>query len=192
VAATLSEVDAAGAVRRRAGIRAPRFSGVHAALGARFVSAEGRWLSLRAPGVRRPLMRVRDGWFVASHRSRFAWCRGKCHELRIFQERSLPLPVGARWLGSGAAFSPGGRQLAVAVTLRGRSRLAVADLRTRRWILAPDALDGYQTMAWSPSGRWLYFTAGDRELRAWQPGAATATRLPIEPGGTVMSIATAP
>jgi hypothetical protein len=106
-------------------------------------------------------------------------------------ERTLALPAGARSLGSEGAFSPNGVELALPISVRGRSRLAVANLRTRRWTLAPGELGGYQTAAWSPSGRWLYFTAGERDLRVWQVGSAITVPLPIEARGTVMSIATA-
>ncbi len=76
--------------------------------------------------------------------------------------------------------------------MRGRRRAAVVDVRSGRWTLVPEGrLGGYQVMAWSPSGRWLYFTAGDRRLYAWRLGAQNAVRLPVRPGGTVMSIATA-
>jgi hypothetical protein len=186
----LREVDGSGRVERRARIAVPRFSSVHAAPGLRFVASEGRWLTMRAPAARRPLMRVRDGWFVASHRSGLAWCRGRCHTLQLWRDGPLRLPRGARWLGSGGEFSPDGRRLALPIELGGGARLAVADLATGRWTLAPEKLAGYDTMAWSPSGRWLYFTAGERALRAWRPGSASATALPIRPRGTVMTIAT--
>jgi hypothetical protein len=68
----------------------------------------------------------------------------------------------------------------------------VADLRSRRWTLVPGKAGGYNTAAWSPSGRWLYFAAGGRRLSAWQPGAPSAVALPIRARGTVMSIAAAP
>jgi hypothetical protein len=47
-----------------------------------------------------------------------------------------------------------------------------------------------QALAWSPSGRWLYLSAGDQRLRAWRVGAEQALALPLRPGGRVLSIAT--
>jgi hypothetical protein len=166
---------------------------LHAAIERGFVVESGRWLLVWDILRDLPVRIATDSQFVAGQRWRFAFCRGLCRTVRVWRRtgpRSLALPPGARWLGSRGAFSPDERQLAIPISLHGRPRLAVADLHTRRWTLAPGELGGYQTAAWSPSGRWLYFTAGARELRAWQPGAATTVRLPIDPPGTVMSIAT--
>jgi hypothetical protein len=44
-------------------------------------------------------------------------------------------------------------------------------------------------MAWSPSGGRLYLATADGSLRARDPGAPRAQLLPVDPGGTVMSIA---
>jgi Tol biopolymer transport system component len=97
-----------------------------------------------------------------------------------------------RPLGSEGAFSPDGRRLALAVTRAGRQQAAIVDLATRRWTLVPGgAMRDYGAIAWSPSGRWLYFAGPDRGLFAWQAGAADAARLPIDAHGTVLSIAVA-
>jgi WD40-like Beta Propeller Repeat len=91
-----------------------------------------------------------------------------------------------------AAFSPDERWLAAGVSVRGHKRVAVVDVRAGRWTLVPDSrLAGYEVMAWSPSGRWLYFTAGGRRLFGWRLGAQDAVPLPVRAGGTIMSIATA-
>lgn len=75
----------------------------------------------------------------------------------------------------------------------GRTHAAAIDLRTREWSLVPGgALADYDAMAWSPSGRRLYLASADGRLRAWLPGAPRAELLPVDPGGTVMSIATSP
>jgi hypothetical protein len=50
-------------------------------------------------------------------------------------------------------------------------------------------LTGYRAVAWSPSGRWVYFTGRRHRVFAWSPSAAPRP-LPIDTGGTVMSIAT--
>jgi sugar lactone lactonase YvrE len=101
------------------------------------------------------------------------------------------MPPGVRPLGDDGAFSPDGARLAVGVLVDDRPGVAVVNLRTWRWTLVRGGrLGGSRAMAWSPSGRWLYFTDSDRGLLAWRPGAAQSVRLPIDAGGTVMSIAT--
>jgi len=108
-------------------------------------------------------------------------------------ERAFDPPAGLRVDDTGgAAFSPDGRRLALTVTAHERSRVAVIDLATGVWRVAPGArVAGYKAIAWSPSGRWLYFTRGER-LLASRGGIARARRLPIRTGGTVMSIASTP
>ena len=190
----LDEVRPSGNRLVRARALLPREGMLHGALQRAFVVTSGRWLMVWDLFRDVPVRIGRDGWFVASAESRFAWCRGPCRALDIWRsrgQRTLALPPGARWLGSEGTFSPDGLELALPISVGDRAMLAVANLRTRRWTLAPVDLGGYRTAAWSPSGRWLYFTAGDRELRAWQVGSASAVPLSLEPGGTVMSIATA-
>jgi WD40 repeat protein len=97
-----------------------------------------------------------------------------------------------RPLSGDAAFSPDGLRLAVGVSVRGSARVAIVDLQRGRWMLVPGArLGGYRAIAWSPASQWLYFTSVDRTVRGWRFGAARSVALPIEPGGTVMSIAVA-
>jgi hypothetical protein len=95
-----------------------------------------------------------------------------------------------RAVGSTGAFSPDGRPLATPVSPGGPERVAVVELGSGRWTLVPGlVLDGYRSLAWSPSGLWLYLARG-RQVLAWRPGAAAPFPLPIKAGGTVMSIAT--
>jgi hypothetical protein len=196
VRVTLSEVDATGRIRARTHSLLPRFASLYAATTAGFVGTEGRWLTLRQPGRDRPLMRVRDGWFAAAGSSSFAWCRGRCRAFHLWtgggEGRLLRPPAGVRPVRPLGAFSPDEQRLATGVTVGGRDRVAVVDVRTGRWmIVAGGALGGYQALAWSPSGEWLYFTASNRRLLGWRFGARRAVPLPIAPRGTVMSIATA-
>ena len=105
---------------------------------------------------------------------------------------ALPLdpPAGVHaLLGTPAAFSPDGRRLALPVRAGGRDQVAVVDLARGRWTVGGARLTGYRAMAWSPSGRWLYFTGARHRVLGWSPGSAPR-RLPIRPGGTVLSIAT--
>jgi hypothetical protein len=195
VRVSLREVDPVGSGTARVSALLPRFFQLHAATADGFLATEGRWLTLRRPGHDRPELRVRDAWFSAAGASSFAWCSGRCRAFWLWSragERPLRPPPGLRLTSPVAAFSPDERWLAAGVTVRGRKRVAVVDVRAGRWTLVPDSrLGGYEAMAWSPSGRWLYFTAGDRRLSGWRLGAQHAVPLSIHPGGTVMSIATA-
>jgi hypothetical protein len=66
----------------------------------------------------------------------------------------------------------------------------VIDLATGAWRVVPSARSAaYKAMAWSPSGRWLYFTGRRRRLSAARVGVERPVRLPVRTGGTVMSIA---
>jgi hypothetical protein len=191
---SLDEVSPNGNRLVRARALLPRGGMLHGALQRALVMTSGRWLIVWDLFRDLPVRVARDASFVASAESRFAWCRGDCRTLAIWRsrgQRTLALPPGARWLGSEGSFSPDGLELALPISVRGRSRLAVANLRTRRWTVAPGDLGGYDTAAWSPSGRWLYFTAGERDLRAWEVDSAGAVPLPIDAGGTVVSIASA-
>lgn len=192
---SLREVDAAGRETARAGALLPRFAQLHAATAGGYLATEGRWLTLRRAGRKRPDLRAADAWFAAAGASSFAWCRGRCRAFWVANRagrRRLRPPPSLRLTGPEAAFSPDERWLAAGVTVRGQERVAVADVRNGRWTVVPESrLGGYEVMAWSPSGQWLYFTAGARRLFGWQLGAQLAARLPVRPRGTVMSIATA-
>jgi hypothetical protein len=192
VLGSLREVDAEGRVVARTTLRMPAWGSLEAVVdGAFLLSHEGR-LSLRRPGA--ATRRVRDDWVVAAGASRIASCRSDCRRLRIWgsdDERALHLPAGIRPApGWRAAFSPDGTRLAAPVRARGRDRVAVIDLASGSWRLIPGRLAGYRAVAWSPSGRWLYFTGPRDRLLAWSGGRAV--RLPIDTGGTVMSIASTP
>lgn len=68
---------------------------------------------------------------------------------------------------------------------------AALDLAAGGWTIVPGGvLRGYGAIAWSPLGAWLYVTGGEDRLLAWASGMTHATRVPLDPSGTVMSIAT--
>jgi hypothetical protein len=191
----LRQTDLDGRVSVRASIQTGRWSALHADLGRFFVTTEGRWLTVWDRFLDTARQRMRDGWFVAAGRSRFAWCRGSCARLHVWSRRggrTFAPPPGVKPLGPHGAFSPDGLRLATTVSIRNRERVAVVDLRDGRWTFVPGgALGAYRALAWSPSGRWLYFAGADEVVSAWRPGLSGATALPIRPGGTIMSIATA-
>jgi hypothetical protein len=174
--------------------RLPRESLLHAALRRAFVIEHRGGLALWDGDRMRRLRGGRRAWPVASGGSRFAWCRERCRSVHVRTPagtRTLSSPAHLRpQPGTQGAFSPDGRLLALPVTQGGRSRAAVIDLRTGEWTTVPGGrLSTYAATAWSPSGARLYLATAGGGLRAWQPGAPHAERLPVDPGGTVMSIA---
>jgi len=189
----LHQVDLRGRVSVRARILHASWSSLHADLGRFFVITRGRRLTVWDHFSDTRRLAIRDGSFAAAGGTRLAWCSGVCRRLHVWSPsgaRVLEPPAGIRPLGPLAAFSPDGLRLATGVGIRGRQRLAVIELRTGRWTIVPGGeLDGYRSIAWSPSSNWIYFTAGDRRLLAFRHGARRAVPLPIDPGGTVMSIA---
>jgi hypothetical protein len=193
----MREIDADGRTRAPArDLIVPVWSRLAGALaGGLMVTEEERSLVVRRSARRRALLSIRDGWFAAAQGSRVAWCSGKCSSLRLWTrhgERRYDPPPGMRPLRPAGVFSPDGLRLATGVMVGGRPRVAVIELGTGRWTDVPGGtLDGYQAIAWSPSSRWLYFTAGEHRLLAFRYGARRAVPLPIEPGGTIMSVQTA-
>jgi hypothetical protein len=159
-----------------------------------FLTLGGRGLTLWRPGSERPSVRVRHGWPIAIDRSRFAWCSNGCRRVGVWDgaSRTFDPPDGLRpLLGGDAAFSPDGRRLALP-TARG-SRVAVIDLERAAWRVVPGPrIARYGPLAWSPSGRWLYFAGRRHRLLASRGGVERARRLPIRTGGKVMSIASTP
>jgi hypothetical protein len=127
-----------------------------------------------------------DAWPVAAGRSSFAWCPGEpCTRVHVRGRATVRLPERVALGSAGAAFSPDGYRLALALT---DSRVAIADTRSGAVTLVPAArLGDYRALAWSPSGDWLYLAARAR-LLAYRPGDARPRELPIRTTGTVMQI----
>lgn len=175
----------------------PRSTRFEAAFEGGFATGHGARLTLWDRVLKRPLHSVPDGWLVAAGGSRIAWCAGSCRTIRIWEgdgPRTLTPPAGLHpQAGADAAFSPDGERLALQVTDRsGASRVAIVNLADGGWTVVPGArVRSYGAIAWSPLGAWVYLTAGGDRILAWAPGMARATRVPVETGGSVMSIATA-
>jgi hypothetical protein len=193
---SLREVDAGGRVVARTSRLLPRWGRLVAVVDGGFLISRGRGLVLRRP--HRPRLFIRDGWPLAAAASRFAWCPGGCRRLGVWSSerggRVLDPPSGLRPDDRGQpAFSPDGTRLALPVRTRGRSRVAVVDVERGRWSVVPDGrIDGYRATAWSPSGRWLYFTGPRDRVLASRGGSGRPVRLPIRTGGAVMSIVSRP
>jgi hypothetical protein len=188
----LREIALGGGDAIHAAGRLPRWSRLYGALDAGFLVGSVRRLTLWDRGFDRRRRSIPDAWPIATGRSTFAWCGPHCRTLRVWSragERRYAPPPGIRLRVGSGALSPDGARLAVPVTRHGAQRIAVIDLARGQWGPVPGGeLRGYAAMAWSPSGRWLYFTG--RRLLAWRIGSSSAVRLPIDPEGQVLSIAT--
>jgi hypothetical protein len=189
---TVREAGLSGGAASITARRLPRWSTLEAVLDDGFLVTTVRGLAL-LHGHSRSVFR--SAWLVAAGRSRFARCRGRCRRVIVWSrasERILDTPGRLRaYLGGRAAFSPDERRLALWLQGRGGARIGVVDLDDGEWTFIGGARRvGYEPLAWSPSGRWLYFTGARGRLLAWRLGASRPVRLPIHPGGTVLSIAT--
>jgi hypothetical protein len=190
----LREVDTAGRVHARERIPVRRPETMAADVGGAFLTTSGPGFTLRSPHLGRPLVRIGDAWIVAADAERFAWCREPCRRVHVWSPNGESVFDAAirPQLAATGAFSPDARRLALPVAGGRHFRVAVIDLEREAWTVVPGAPpNGYAAMAWSPSGRWLYFGGrGDRVL-ASRAGTERPVALPIRTGGTVMSISTA-
>lgn len=173
----------------------PDWTAVHGVVAGRLLIESRRRLMLWDRERGQPVRTIRSAWLLAAGRAGFAWCGPGCRTLGVWSpdgERRFRSPPGTTpYFGEGA-LSPDGVRLAVPVTKGGRQRAAVLELASGSWTIVPGGtLGDYTAMDWAPSSEWLYFAGRGRRLFAWQVGAAAATRLPADPDGTVMSIATA-
>jgi WD40-like Beta Propeller Repeat len=193
--ASLREVTAGGRTVYRVRHDLPRWGAFEGSVAGRLILGRRNGLELWDPRARRVISRLNDAWVIATGGDRLASCSSSCRTIRLStratNQRLLHPPPGTRLSGMSGSFSPDGRRLAVPVVRRGDTHVAVADLETGHWSVVPGGGQrSYPSLAWSPSGRWLYFSAGHR-LVAWRDGSPQALRLPIRPGGTVLSIAAA-
>jgi prepilin-type processing-associated H-X9-DG protein len=190
----LTEVGVDGRVHARTALARSRWSMLLAAVDGGFVISDEHGLAVRGRSSGRARRLPADGsqgWLVAARGANVAWCDGRCRALRVGARRIRAPARAPIEPGEAAGFSPDGRRLALPVRAPGGAiRLAVVDLDADRWRLVPGArLGDYRASAWSPSGRWLYFADEHERLRAWRDGARRPIRLPVDPRGTVMSIA---
>jgi hypothetical protein len=189
---SLRELDVGGrAVARRT---VPRWAMLEGVVDDGVVIARGRRIVLQPP--QGPPRRIGVGWPLAAGGSRFAWCRGGCRRVRVWSGQGVQVlepPAGLRpELAGEAALSPDGTRLALPVSTPRGARVAVVDLEHGEWRVVRGArTGGYMATAWSPSGRWLYFTGRGHGVHAARAGSGRAFRLPLRTGGAVMSIATA-
>ncbi len=191
----LRAVDARGRVVAGTRDVLPRWAMLEGVVGDGLLITRGWRIVLRRP--HRPPLRIGDGWPLAAGAARVAWCGRGCRRVRVWSDaggRALDLPEGLRpELAGQAAFSPDGTRLAMPVSTPGGSRVAVIDVERGEWsVLRGARTGGYRATAWSPSGRWLYYTGRGHRLLASRGGVERPVRLPLRTGGQVMSIASTP
>jgi hypothetical protein len=183
----LREVGPRGELLARARTPVPRWDTVHAQVGGEFLTTHGTGLVLGGE-------RFEDAWLVAAQGERFAWCGDPCGSIGIWSGGRRGVLAPPRGIvprtGPAGAFTPGGERLALSVTVAGKPRFAVVDVARNDWSIVPRARPGiYAALAWSPSGRWLYLADKRERLLASRDGSGRPRTLPIDTGGTVMSIA---
>jgi hypothetical protein len=134
---------------------------------------------------------------VASHGNQLAWCRRDCARLQVTDVktwRDVEVAPPAGTLGFevySGAFSPDGKLIAVPVrrdpwrtTQDPTWQLALVDVRVGTATLVEGTTaHGYVFVDWSPSGRTVFMSSGDRfeqrRIIEYRLGGAGATWLPI-------------
>ncbi len=115
-------------------------------------------------------------WLLGTHGSLLASCGGRCGTLLLAdgtRGRLVHAPAAARFLPTGAAFSPDGSTLAAPLGPTRAPRLGLVDIaRGARWVVPGVRLGMYAALAWSPGG--TLYAAGPRgQVRTVTPSGAT-------------------
>lgn len=141
---------------------------------------------------------------AATHGNLVAWCRQGCPKLHVTDVATgedLAVSAGDSFRFEETyegAFSPDGTLLAVPVVtslgthLEGhRHQVGLVDARagTARLVEGSDLADDYPAIAWSPSGEWLFFSAGAGRIMAYRPASGAAIILPIQAPASFIDIA---
>jgi hypothetical protein len=140
---------------------------------------QGDGLTLWNPGTGEVTGRLDGPIPSATHGNLVAWCAAACPELHLTDtatgEDAVVRP-GASFAFAetfDGAFSPDGSLLAMpVVTPDDGHRVAVVDVRQASGRLVPrsELSSDYPALAWTPSGDWLLWSAGDKRLMAARPG----------------------
>lgn len=133
-------------------------------------------------------LRLHGPFPADTHGELVAWCEYGCPALHLTNVRTgedraiAPAEPFAFEETYDGAFSPDGSLLAVPVVTEGeqRHRVALIDVRAGvASVIEGSELADYRAMAWSRSGEWLFFSAGDGRIMAYRPGAERAVVLPV-------------
>jgi hypothetical protein len=112
---------------------------------------------------------------VAAEGTRLAWCERGCTRLHLVDasasgDRLVSAPADGARFGPGGAFSPDGESLAMSIVAgqdEGRSTVAVVDWAFGAIRAAASTPIGRVTsLAWAPSGGWLFVAVDARRLVA--------------------------
>jgi hypothetical protein len=161
-------------------------------------------LKLWDPLAEKVTARLSGPFPADTHGNLVAWCAQGCPKLHITDVATgqdvavSPSPSFRFEETYDGDFSPDGALLAVpAVTSRGthleghRHQVALVDVNAgiARLIEGGELADDYPAMAWSPSGEWLFFSAGAARIMAYRPGSDAAILLSVQAPASFIDIA---
>src|SRR5919106_562750 len=163
-------------------------------------SEEGHLIEVWDPEAQRVVDRFSDaeiGNLGPAHGDVLASCLEPCDELRLTDvtedtARSMPAPSGLVFDVWEAEFSPGGELIAVPAHTRGDGdgdrQLALVDIAAGAATIIEGSTvpDGYNLVAWSASGQYVFLTGEeafrDRVIVGYRLGDASAERLAVDVG----------
>ena len=167
-----------------------RWSSLVGALDGALVFQGKDGLEIWDPFERKVLMRLPGPFPAATHDRHIAWCEEGCKKLKITDvmtgESSEVSPgEGFSFVETyNGAFSPDGSFLAVPAVndATGETQLALIEVgQGTASVIEGSRLDeAYGSIAWSSSGDWIFFNAGDAKVMAYEPGSEEARFVPVE------------
>lgn len=161
-------------------------------------------LRLWDPLAGRVTLRLAGPFPADTHGNLVAWCRQGCAKLHVTdvatgEDFAIPPADSFRFEETyDGAFSPDGTLLAVPVVtspgthLEGhRHQVGIIDARagTARLIEGSKLADDYPAMTWSPSGEWLFYSAGGGRIMASRPASEKAIVLPTRAPASFIDMA---
>lgn len=165
---------------------------------------EADQLRLWDPRTGKVTLRLPGQFPAAAAGNLIAWCRQSCPNLHVTDAATgndLAVVPGDSFRFEETyegAFSPDGTLLAVPVVtssgthLEGhRHQVGIVDVRagTARLVEGSDLPDDYPAMAWSPSGEWLFFSAGGGRIMAYTPASEKVVVLPVRAPASFIDMA---
>lgn len=163
-------------------------------------SEDGHLIEVWDPEAQRVVDRFSDaeiGDLGPAHGDVLVSCLEPCNELRLTDvtedtARSIPAPSGLVFDVWEAEFSPGGELIAVPAHTRGDRdgdrQLALVDIAAGAATIIEGSTvpDGYNFVAWSASGQYVFLTGEkafrDRVIVGYRLGDASAERLAVDVG----------